>query len=205
MADSTLELNFRPLQVEDIGHMPVSCQGTQEALRERTADIGAAAMLAFDDGRHVAQLQFRRYNRATRSPNSLWDPLYWGDFGDHAPALSENTLALFCYHVGQVDDTEHRESRYQGHGVGARLLEETIGWARKSGFSTVVAKASPSLRPVMAFMGGQSVEVYLEHGFRLVESWVDADLKQVVRDEALVPDQDVGDAASTVACCVLEL
>ena len=57
----------------------------------------------------------------------------------------------------------------------------------------------------MAFMGGQSVEVYLEYGFHLVDSWVDTDLKQVVRDEALVPDQDDGDAASTVACCVLEL
>ena len=71
-------------------------------------------MLAFDDGRHVAQLQVRPYEPGTRSPDGLDDPLYWMDFADRSPSVPDGAVAVFCYHVGQVDDSEERDPAYWG-------------------------------------------------------------------------------------------
>ena len=129
MADGDSKLTYRLLQSEDIGHVPMMCQGDEKAVFTRIADIGSAAVLVFDGKQHVAQLQFRRYDRELRSPNGLWDLLYWGNFGETAPRLPVNSLAVFCYHVGQLDDSEERDKRYQGRGIGLDMLDYLIKWA----------------------------------------------------------------------------
>ena len=88
-------------------------------------------MLVYDGPMHVGQLQFRPYIPDTMSPDGLHDPLYWMDFSGNAPPLPDRTLALFCYHVGQRDNTSSRDSRYFGRGIGVRLLEKTLEWARR--------------------------------------------------------------------------
>ena len=115
-SDSTL--HYRPLMPADIGHVPLQHQGTPEAVRARVAACGWSAMLVFDGTMCVGQLQFRPYVPDTVSPNGLHDPLYWMDFNGSAPALPAHTLTLFCYHVGQLDDTDVRDTRYFGRGIG---------------------------------------------------------------------------------------
>src|SRR5215510_13864124 len=153
-------ISFRLMTAADVGVIPISHQGDAAAVRKRIADLGASAMLAFDGDQHVGQLQFRRYEPGMRSPKGLWDPLYWADFADHAPKLPARTLAIFCYHVGQRDDTDDRDAQYQGRGLGLRLLDHFLDWARQTSFAAVVAKAVPAVRPVMLFMGGQPSSVY---------------------------------------------
>jgi GNAT superfamily N-acetyltransferase len=196
---------FRPMVATDIGTVPISHQGEPQEVRQRIADIGSSAILAFDGAQHVGQLQFRRYVPGTRSPQGLWHPLYWADFGDRNVGLPEQTLAVFCYHVGQLDDTEDRDPRYQGRGIGLRLLDVLLDWATRAGFAALVAKAVPTPRPIMAFMGGQTTKAYQERGFQPVASWVDVELKTLVVDRQLVPSDMNPDEAARVSCVVRRL
>ncbi|MEM7017688.1 MAG: hypothetical protein AAF512_10185, partial [Pseudomonadota bacterium] len=116
-------IHYRPMGVGDIDSVPIGCQGEHAELAERFSELGSAAILAFDGTQHVAQLQFRRYDAALHSAEGIWNPDYWGDFGEHAPSLPQATLAVFCYHVGQLDDSDTRDPKYQGRGIGLALLD----------------------------------------------------------------------------------
>ena len=168
-------------------------------------------MLVFEGRQHVGQLQFRPYIPHTRSPKGLFDPLYWMDFQDRTPALPDKTLALFCYHVGQLDNTTERDARYFGRGIGIQLLEKAVNWAAASGFQAVVAKGLSSFRPVIEFMGGLTAETYQQNGFRIADSYVDhqlrTELEKMMKDplreslrKALL-DADLNEA-STICICV---
>jgi GNAT superfamily N-acetyltransferase len=205
MNDEHERISFRPMTAVDVGVVPISHQGEAAEVLTRITDLGASAVLAFDGDQHVGQLQFRRYEPGIHSPRGLWDPLYWADFADHAPDLPAGTLAVFCYHVGQCDDTDARDPRYQGRGLGLRLLDYFLDWARQAGFAAVVAKAVPPFRPVMLFMGGQPASVYQARGFEVVASWVDPELHAVVKDRSLVPAGVSSADAARVSCCVRRL
>lgn len=200
--ESSNAISYRPMHATDIDRVPIGCQGDRDVLAARIRDLGAAAMLAFDGEQHVGQLQFRRYDRYARSPNGLWDPLYWGDFGEQAPELPAATIAVFCYHVGQTVDTDARDNRYQGRGIGLALLDHLIEWVAAAGFAAMVAKCTPPQRAVMAFMGGQPAAAYVERGFELVSSSLDTQLRDVIAEKNLVPDDSDFDIAAGVGCCV---
>ena len=198
-------IEIRPMTADDLGRVPIGHQGDLDEVRHRIAELGSSAILAFDGTQHVGQLQFRRYEPGLRSPRGINHPLYWGDFGDRAPALPVRTLAVFCYHVGQLDDTDARDARYQGRGLGARLLDELVAWARRENFAAVVAKAVSPERGVMTFMGAQSVAIYRSRGFAVEASWVDPELRALVEKRQLAPAGHDLDEAARVACCVRRL
>jgi GNAT superfamily N-acetyltransferase len=200
-----LRIECRPMARSDLGLVPIGHQGDADEVAQRIETLGSSAILAFDGTAHVGQLQFRAHEPGTRSPNGLHDPLYWGDFGGYEPTLPTGTLAVFCYHVGQLDDTDARDARYQGRGIGAQLLDTLLAWADTRGVPAVVAKAVPPHRPVMAFMGGQPPSVYAERGFDTVASWVDPDLRAIVARDGLNPHGVSLEDASRVACCVRRL
>jgi GNAT superfamily N-acetyltransferase len=156
-------------------------------------------MLVFDGQKHIGQLQFRPYVPDTVSPQGLHHPLYWMDFQGQAPALPAKTLALFCYHVGQTDNSQARDSRYFGKGIGMRLLNETLKWAKDAGFEAVVAKGCPGYRSIIEYMGGMPTEVYQEQGFKIKATYIDLELRTVV--ETLAGDWDPN-KASEVGICV---
>jgi GNAT superfamily N-acetyltransferase len=112
---------------------------------------------------------------------------------------------VFCYHIGQLDDTDARDPRYQGRGLGLRLLDYFLDWAVQRGFAAVVAKAVPPYRPVMRFMGGQPTHVYQARGFEIVAHWVDPELQAVVEDRGLMPEKVLPADAAHVSCCVRRL
>ncbi len=196
------DIEYRPMVLSDVGSVPTRCQGGLDDVRARVADLGSCALLAFDGDHHVGQLQFRRYEAGARSPNGIWTPLFWMDFDGHAPGLPADTLCLFCFHVGQLEDTSARDERYHGRGIAAALLDHFLEWARTRRVGAVIAKATPPHRPVMDLLGGLPAPAYETRGFHTVARWVDADLARVVLDRALVAESDRV-AASTVACCVL--
>ena len=198
----TVPISCRLMQAADIGHVPIGHQGDAAEVARRITDLGSSAVLAFDGDVHVGQLQFRRHEPGTRSPDGLHDPLYWGDFGDHEPSVPPGSLGLFCYHVGQLDDTDDRDTRYQGRGIGGQLLDTLLAWVDERGVPAVVAKAVPPYRAVMAFMGGQPASVYEGRGFVTVASWVDPDLRSVVDRDRLAPEGVTLDEAALVCCCV---
>ena len=43
--------------------------GTEDEIRQRIQQLGSAAILGFDGGQHVAQLQFRAFAAGSRSPD----------------------------------------------------------------------------------------------------------------------------------------
>lgn len=139
-------------------------------------------MMVFDGPVHVGQLQFRSYVPDTVSPNGIMDPLYWMDFRGHAPRLPEKTIALFCFHVGQIDNTPARDSHYFGRGIGISLLRNTMAWAKDAGFEALIAKGCPGYRPVIEFMGGLPAEVYEKEGFEIAASYIDSDLRQAFEE-----------------------
>jgi GNAT superfamily N-acetyltransferase len=161
-------IEFRPMVASDVASVPIPHQGDPGQVLARIADLGSSAVLAFDDDQHVGQLQFRRYEPGARSPNAVWDPLFWMDFDTHAPDLPLGTLCVCCYHVGQLDSTADRDQRYQGRGVGTRLLDCFLDWARAGTFDAVIAKATPPHRPVMGFLGGLPAAAYEARGFEAV-------------------------------------
>lgn len=166
------------MRMADVGRAPIDCQGTEDEVRARIAALGASAILAFDGEQHVGQLQFRRYDPALRSPAGIMDPLYWGDFGQASvPSLPPGTLNLFCYHVGQLEAGDARDSRYHGRGIGVALLEEFVSWADAAGVEATVAKAVPPFRPLGVFMGGHPASIYEDSGFETVARWCDRDLR----------------------------
>jgi GNAT superfamily N-acetyltransferase len=195
-------INLRAMVASDVGRLPIGCQGEPAEVRQRIAELGASAILAFDGAQHVGQLQFRAYRPEVRSPKGIHHPLYWADFEGRAPELPERTLAVCCYHVGQLDDTDARDARYQGQGLGARLLDRLLDWAALNGFAAVVAKALPAERAVMAFMGGQPAAIYEARGFSVAASWIDPALRALVVERQLAPAGLDLDEAARVACCV---
>jgi hypothetical protein len=161
-------------------------------------------MLVFDGQKHIGQLQFRPYVPDTVSPRGLHDPLYWMDFqghAPHAPDLPGNILSLFCYHVGQTDNTQTRDSRYFGKGIGLRLLNETLRWAKDAGFKAVIAKGCPGYRSIIEYMGGMPIEVYREQGFKVAAKYIDLELRTVVESLAKDKAWDLT-KASEVGVCV---
>ena len=139
-------INYRPMNKEDVDYVPISCQGTRANLLRRFDDIDSCAILGFNGDRHVAQFRFRRFEHNLVSPNGLWDPLYWWGFGDFTPALPENSLSVFYYHVGQIEDNEDRDHRYHGRRVGLALLDYLVDWAERNGFAALTAKFTPADR-----------------------------------------------------------
>jgi len=171
-------------------------------------------MLVFEGRQHVGQLQFRLYVPRTRSPKGLFHPLYWMDFQGRTPDLPEKTMALFCYHVGQLDNTTDRDPGYFGRGIGIKLLKKTINWAAASGFKAIVAKGLSNFRPVIEFMGGLTTETYQQNGFRTAECYIDhqlrTELEKMMEDplreslrKALL-DKDLNEA-SKICICVKDL
>ncbi len=195
-------IRYRPMGPSDVDGVPTDCHGSRDALVERIDDLGAAAILAFDGPQHVGQLQFRRYRKEQRSANGIWHADYWGDFGANAPELPHATLAIHCYHVGQLTDGEERDARYFGRGIGLALLDELITWAGDRGFEAIVAKHTPQDRAVMGFMGGQPASAYEERGFEIFSSWVDEQLDETVRERKLVENDAAADAVARVGLCI---
>ena len=198
-------ISYRPMVADDVDHVPIGCQGERSVLLARIDELGSAAILAFENAQHVAQLQFRRYDRDLRSTEGIWNPDYWGDFGDQGPELPYATLSVFCYHVGQTDDTENRDPKYQGRGIGLALLDYLLEWAEAQGFEAIIAKCTPPERPVMGFMGGQPPEAYIARGFEKVASWVDQQLAAAVLEREIVSENADLDAFARVGVCVKRL
>lgn len=188
---------------KDVDHVPDDCFGGRQVLLERIDDLGAAAILAFDGDQHVAQLQFRRYDRALRSRDGIWHPDYWGDFGAAAPVLPHATLSVFCYHVGQLERGDDRNPAYQGRGIGLALLDRLLEWARAAGFEGVVAKFTPADRGVMGFMGGQPAAAYVERGFEVLDDWVDEQLGKAVVERGVVAADADWEIVARVGTCAI--
>lgn len=197
-----LIVRYRPMNKEDIGRVPVGCQGSEMDLLRRFDDLDSCAILGFNGDQHVAQLQFRRFDSNIISPNGLWDPLYWGEFGEFAPILPRNSLSVFCYHVGQLEDSDARDLRYQGRGIGLALLDYLLQWAGENEFAAIAAKFTPADRKIMSFMGGQPLESYLDRGFKLCSQWVDRQLAEVIQEKDLLSEGSNLSDAATVGCCV---
>jgi len=171
-------------------------------------------MVVFEGTQHVGQLQFRPYVPHTRSPKGLFHPLFWMDFQGRSPVLPDKTLALFCYHVGQLDNTTERDARYFGRGIGIQLLEKTVNWATASGFEAIVAKGLPNFRPIIEFMGGLPAETYQQHGFMVADSYADIELRteleKMLRDPLRKPVQEALmntdlNEASRIYICIKDL
>ncbi len=199
------EIHYRPMTLDDIARVPLDCQGEPGVISARIEDLGACAILALDDGQHVGQLQFRRHSSTLRSSSGIWHPDYWGDFGDTQPALPANTVGLFCYHVGQLQPGDDRDSRYFGRGIGQALLDSFLDWAVSQRFDAIVAKHTPPSRSVMAFMGGQPAHVYEARGFDVVSSWIDGQLLDTVRERKIVDAHAKTADVARVGMCVRHL
>ncbi len=195
-------LIFRPMKKEDVGSVPLGCQGNLIDIYSRIEKLGSAAILVFEKQKHIAQLQFREYDPRTCSPNGLWDPLYWGDFGIDAPILPDRILSIYCYHVGQIDESEKRDKIYHGMGIGKAMLEKLLYWAKDSGFNGLTAKATPESRPVMSFMGGQPLSVYKTLGFETFNSFIDKELLNEVKKRGIVSDKADPREVALVSNCV---
>ena len=182
METQNIDFTYRLLTEDDIGHVPLQHQGSPAEVLERVKTCGSSAMLAFEENTHVGQLQFRPYIPDTVSPNGLYDPLYWMDFQGHAPPLPDKTLALFCYHVGQLHDTDERDPRYFGRGIGTQLLDRTLSWVAASGFNAILAKGLTSHPPLIQFMGGMPEAVYRSRGFISAATYHDGDLRSCLDD-----------------------
>ncbi len=195
-------IQFRPMGQQDLEQVPLDCHGSSADLADRLESLGSAAILAFDGDQHVGQLQFRRHDPLLRSAAGVFSPDYWGDFGGRAPPLPERTLAIYCYHVGQLAPGKDRDPRYLGRGLGAALLDHLIDWADANGFAAIVAKAMPAGPGVMQFMGGQPEPVYAARGFVRVDGWTDHDMHAALVDRDLVARDSDPDKVAAVGLCV---
>src|SRR5262249_25278289 len=175
-------IEYRPMVASDVGSVPIVHQGEASEVVARISDLGSSALLAFDRGRRVGQLQFRRFEPGTRSRHGVWDPLYWMDFAGRAPDVPFATVAVCCCHVGQLDESECRSQQYFGRGIGSALLDHFLVWVRQRKFGAVISKATPARRSGMEFLGGVPPCVCDGRGFEITHTWTDAGPSRAGRD-----------------------
>jgi GNAT superfamily N-acetyltransferase len=195
-------MHYRAMVASDIDSVPTSCMGEPDEIAARIAELGSCAILGFDADTHVAQLQFRRYEANVRSPAGAWHPLYWMDFGNHAPLMPDRTICIGCYHVGQLQSGEERDRRYQGRGIGRALLETLLDWVPRNDVPALIAKATPAVRTVSSFLGGMPAHTYESVGFTTTARWTDTDLVHL--DAQRTFREAGGREVATVACCVYD-
>lgn len=198
-------IRFRPMTVDDLGMVPLDCHGQPAELLGRLGSLGAAAILAFDGGQHVGQLQFRRHQPNQRSAAGMFSPDYWGDFEGRAPDLPVQTLCVYCYHVGQLTDGMARDARYQGRGLGLALLDQLIAWARAQRYEAIIAKAAPADKRVLQFMGGQTELAYASRGFKRLDRWTDQGVYEGLVEHGVIGRDSDPDVVAGMSLCVLEL
>lgn len=195
-------ITYRAMTPTDVHRVPLECHGGADKAQARIADLGSAAMLAFDGARLVGQLQFRRHQADLASARGIWDADYWGDFAGRAVDVPNRTLGIFCYHVGQTGEGEARDARYMGRGIGIGLLDSVIGWSDANGFDAIVAKCTPDDRRVMAFMGGMPARTYEDRGFEVLERWQDDELYAAIVERGFAEASQRPADVAAVGLCV---
>ena len=196
-------LELRMMTLADVGTVPIGHQGAPDQVRRRIEDLGRAPSspsTAVGTSPSSSSAATRRAGGCPAGWTSRCTG--WTSTATRSP-LPEQTIVVFCYHVGQTDDSDARDPQYWGRGWVCGSLDMLVGWAAEHGYA-IVAKGVPAARPVMTFLGGQPASVYESRGFTTTATWVDTELRAVVERDQLAPpgDETASMTMPASACCV---
>jgi GNAT superfamily N-acetyltransferase len=169
-------LRTEPVTHERLGNVNLRCLPDGGSLEFCLRDQGAIGIGAWDDDLFVGSLWFYRLDDDLTNP---YAPPWVGYNRANRESLAERKarsnlasgpfLGLDCVHVGRLiengpDGTP--EPRYLGRGIGTRLLEAAIAFAKEHGYAAVLHGGGPDrIQSYNHWAGSLPARVPLRHGF----------------------------------------
>lgn len=99
--------------------------------------------------------------------------------------LPDKTLHIKCMMVVREYDKSKVKTDYAGRGIGRRMVETLITWAKDNGWKRIIAKAIPDIKPLLLWTGTYSVERYKALGFRVIEETTEKGLLEAANSQKL--------------------
>jgi RimJ/RimL family protein N-acetyltransferase len=184
-------LHTGPLSRSTIGQWTAAGRISWERYRERnvplllklTRTYGACAMMARDDDRIVGLLRF--YPKVVWNMEGAGGLCLQQDFPSGPadgfsdidfPALAQiedKTLLVHCLMTGSP---QWKENAYQRRGIGTRLVETLIRWARTNGWDRVEAQSFEDIPIIYEITGNAGHTFWEKLGFSIVDRHPHPDL-----------------------------
>ena len=82
--------------------------------------------------------------------------------------LPDKSLRIECMMLVHEYDKSKVKTDYTGRGIGRRMVETLIEWAKDNGWKRIMARAIPDIKPLLLWKGSYSVERYRALGFRVI-------------------------------------
>lgn len=90
--------------------------------------------------------------------------------------LPDTSLRIECMMVVHEYDKSKVEVDYTGRGIGKRMIQTLVAWAKENGWKRISAIAIPNIKPLLLWHGSYSVERYKALGFRVTEATSNAEI-----------------------------
>jgi GNAT superfamily N-acetyltransferase len=186
-------LHGGPLSRESINEWPSQAELPWARYRERNTPLltkltriyGACAMIARDGDQIVGQLRF--------FPPAVWEMAGAGGlclqqdypagpadvFAERGfpqrQVLQDQSLKIHCLMTGSPSQGQNP---YQRRGIGTRLVQALIEWARTNGWESVIVDAFEDVPIIYEMTGSAGRSFWEKLGFRMVHRYPHPDLQQ---------------------------
>ena len=197
-------LHGGPLSPRTIDCWPADSPLPWERYRDRNLKLiqklntvyGACAVVARHGDEIVGQLRF--YPKAVWRlagagflclqqdfPSGPSDDFASGDFPPREE-LADQTVKVHCLMTGSP---QQASNRYQRRGIGSRLVQKLVEWARQNGWAAIEAEAFADLPVVYEITGGAGHTFWEKQGFSEVSRYLNPYLADYPEFLAVLEEQ----------------
>jgi len=173
------QISVRPIWPKDVDRINLRCWPDDEEARERLfAQQGTLGMAAWEGDRCVGQLhcyrvdlpdwESRDFPGRTADDLKMW-PLGWPLLAAREARLTfgGSVWGHSCFHVGLTLGRSDADSSYHNRGIGTAMCMASVDWARRHGYSAVLAMGGPAdLFEYLDWMGVLPWTTYARMGFK---------------------------------------
>lgn len=99
--------------------------------------------------------------------------------------LLDKSLRIECMMVVHEYDKSKVKTDYTGRGIGKRMVETLIAWAKDNGWKRIIATAISDVKPLLLWSGSYSVERFKALGFHVINEITEVGLLQGARSQKL--------------------
>jgi len=97
--------------------------------------------------------------------------------------LPDKSLQIECMMVVRQYDKFKVKTDYTGRGIGKRMVETLVAWAKDNGWKRIIATAIPDVKPLLLWTGSYSMERYKALGFHVIKEITEVGLLEGARSQ----------------------